>query len=421
MEGDSVTLNTSVKTNQQEKIRWYFNASRIAEISGDLSHICRDVQCNKGTERFRGRLKLDHQTGSLTITNTRTTDSGNYHLKISNSNNSDSGKTFIVAFHGVSGLSPDGVSVFVMEGDSVTLHTDVKTNQEDRIRWYFNDTRIAQITGDLSKICTDVQCNEGTERFRGRLKLDHQTGSLTIMNITNTDTGHYKLKISSRNNKESIKTYIFAVHGVFAADRDEMKRKSVKEGESVTLDPCEVKNPNDLMMWYFNDIPMAKINRDLSYICTDGQFRERFRDILQLDHQTGSLTITNTRTTDSGDYKLQINSSRFSIIRSFSVTVTDVTVTAVSDPRPPSAAAAEISAAVIGCVIGALLVAGVIYYLYRRSTQATQNGKYYIPLDDAANGTAHDPAFNTLLPADNGTSPNQDGASSVANGTSQLH
>ncbi|KAL0149457.1 hypothetical protein M9458_055245, partial [Cirrhinus mrigala] len=84
-----------------------------------------------------------------------------------------------------------------MEGDSVTLHTGVKTNQQDRIRWYFNDTRIAQITGDLSKICTDVQCNEGTERFSRRLKLDHQTGSLTIMNITNKHSGVYKLLISS--------------------------------------------------------------------------------------------------------------------------------------------------------------------------------------------------------------------------------
>ncbi|CAM4660322.1 unnamed protein product [Leuciscus chuanchicus] len=84
-----------------------------------------------------------------------------------------------------------------MEGDSVTLNTGVQTNQQDRIRWYYNGTRIAQINRDQSKICTDVQCNEGNERFRHRLKLDHQTGSLTIMNITNTDSGEYKLKIIS--------------------------------------------------------------------------------------------------------------------------------------------------------------------------------------------------------------------------------
>ncbi|KTG38155.1 hypothetical protein cypCar_00040400 [Cyprinus carpio] len=100
----------------------------------------------------------------------------------------------VLLMHGASGVEIDRVSVSVMEGDSVTLHTDVKTKQRDRIRWYFNDTRIAQITGDLSKTCTDVQCNEGTERFRDRLKLDHQTGSLTIMNITNTDSGDYHLE-----------------------------------------------------------------------------------------------------------------------------------------------------------------------------------------------------------------------------------
>ncbi len=86
------------------------------------------------------------------------------------------------------------------EGDSVTLHTGVETNQEDRIRWYFNNTRIARITGNLSKICTDVQCNEGTERFRGRLQLDRQTGSLTIMNITITDSGLYKVHMSNIKN-----------------------------------------------------------------------------------------------------------------------------------------------------------------------------------------------------------------------------
>ncbi|KAL0161736.1 hypothetical protein M9458_045461, partial [Cirrhinus mrigala] len=58
-----------------------------------------------------------------------------------------------------------------------------------------------------------------------------------------------------------------------------------------------------------------------SKICRDDQCDVRFRDRLKLDNQTGSLTITNIRTTDSGDYKLQINSNTFSIIRTFSVAI----------------------------------------------------------------------------------------------------
>uniref|UniRef100_A0A8C1T2R0 Immunoglobulin domain-containing protein n=1 Tax=Cyprinus carpio TaxID=7962 RepID=A0A8C1T2R0_CYPCA len=187
MEGESVTLHTHVETNQQDRIRWYFSDIRIAQISGDLSKICTDVQCNEGTERFRDRLKLDHQTGSLTIMNTKTTDSGVYKVQMNNGI-----ITFSVNVTGAFGV--DRVEVSVKEGKSVTLHTGVKTNQEDRFRWYFNDTRITQITKDLSKICTDVQ---SPERFRDRLKLDHQTGSLTIMNITTTDSGIYKVQMNN--------------------------------------------------------------------------------------------------------------------------------------------------------------------------------------------------------------------------------
>ncbi|XP_056095277.1 uncharacterized protein LOC130073728 [Rhinichthys klamathensis goyatoka] len=227
---------------------------------------------------------------------------------------------FLFLVHGVSNGTDE---VSLMEGDSVTLYTKTEINQGVRIKWYFNDILIGRISGDQSKTCTDVQCNNGTDgRFRDRLKLDHHTGSLTIMNITTEHAGDYKLKFSSSS---SGKIFKVAVHGV-SAERVQMKRKTVKGGEAVTLETPVEKHSNSVMTWYFNDTLIAEFTGDQSQICTDVQCKERFRGRLKLDHQTGSLTITNTRTTDSGEYKLQIisSTSSFSIRRtmSFSVNVT---------------------------------------------------------------------------------------------------
>ncbi len=81
MEGDSVSLNTGVtETQKYLLIQWMFGSTRIAEVN-------RLTQTNSTYDgpdgRYRDRLKLD-QTGSLTITNTRTTDSGLYQLAIVN-------------------------------------------------------------------------------------------------------------------------------------------------------------------------------------------------------------------------------------------------------------------------------------------------------------------------------------------------
>ncbi|KAF4097402.1 hypothetical protein G5714_021410 [Onychostoma macrolepis] len=216
----------------------------------------------------------------------------------------------------------DIVPVSVLEGDSVTLYTDIETIQQEEIRWYFNDFCIAEINGDQSKNSTDVQCNNGAEIFRNRLKVNYMTGSLTITNISTTDSGLYKLQINSSS--DSL-LQLLSVSVYYAPEGDKMKTKSVKEGESVILDPGVVKTTNYLMKWIFNDIRIAEINGDLSFICTDVQCLYadvRFRGRLKLNHMTGSLTITNTRTTDSGLYYLLITTIRFSILKSFSVDVT---------------------------------------------------------------------------------------------------
>ncbi|XP_058616995.1 uncharacterized protein LOC131530639 isoform X2 [Onychostoma macrolepis] len=414
IEGDSLTLYIDIETIQQEEIRWYFNDIPIADITGDQSKNCTDVQCNNGADKFRKRLKVNYMTGSLTITNIKTTDSGLYKLQINSSSNSL--QLFSVSVY----YAPERDTMktkLVTEGESVVLDPVVVKTTNYLMKWLFNDIRIAEINGDLSFICTDVQCLYADVRFRDRLKLNHRTGSLTITDTRTTDSGLYYLLITTIR-FSLIKSFIVNVtdvqckysderfrdrlkldhqtgsltitntrttdsglyhneviggssinHGIVSvtvrevsdAEQDEMKRKSMKVEESVTLDTGVIKMPNYLMAWYFNDIRIAEITGDQSKICTDAD--ERFRGRLKLDHQTGSLTITNTRTTDSGDYKLQINSSRISIIKSFNVNLPN------SGLSP--AAVAGITGLCVGVPVVLLLVAAG--WIYHRKRQAGQH------------------------------------------------
>ncbi len=110
-----------------------------------------------------------------------------------------------VSSSGASAVETD--SVIVMEGDAVTLYTNIEMNQKDRMTWFFGDNRIAIINGYQSKICADVQCKE---IFRDRLKVNNMTGSLTITDTRTTDSGLYQLEITSRN---TVNIFSVTVHG----------------------------------------------------------------------------------------------------------------------------------------------------------------------------------------------------------------
>ncbi len=96
----------------------------------------------------------------------------------------------------------------MMEGDSVTLHTDL-TEIRDDILWTYGDDNslLAQINRENQISST---YDDGTdERFRDRLKLDHQTGSLTITNTTTEHAGVYQLDIIGVKSK----TFSVSVYG----------------------------------------------------------------------------------------------------------------------------------------------------------------------------------------------------------------
>lgn len=76
--------------------------------------------------------------------------------------------------------------VSVTEGDSVTLNTDViEIQEDDLIMWMCGDSCIAKVNISSRTV------SEGKERFQ----LDFKTGSLTIKNISVTDSGVYKAQI----------------------------------------------------------------------------------------------------------------------------------------------------------------------------------------------------------------------------------
>ncbi len=94
-------------------------------------------------------------------------------------------------------------SVSVLEGDSVSLDSGfTEMMDDDLILWRFGDenTVIAEI--DVMVGSMTVYDDVLDERFRDRLKLDHQTGSLIITNTRTEHTGLYKLELKDKENKK---------------------------------------------------------------------------------------------------------------------------------------------------------------------------------------------------------------------------
>ncbi len=102
-----------------------------------------------------------------------------------------------------------GDSVSVTEGDSVTLKTNLtEIHERDYILWIYGAEKslIAKINKNPNS-----SSDGPDERFRDRLKLDHQTGSLTITNITTEHAGCYEVQISGA--KRTSKTFNVSVYG----------------------------------------------------------------------------------------------------------------------------------------------------------------------------------------------------------------
>ncbi|XP_073717529.1 uncharacterized protein [Misgurnus anguillicaudatus] len=193
-------------------------------------------------------------------------------------------------------------SVSVMEGDSVTLHTDITDIQrDDLIMWMFGPkgTRIAEIYKKIP---------ESTEIFTDRLKLDSQTGSLTIINITNS--GLYQLLTSSSSRGTSYKKFnvtVYAPLPVPVIDRSTIQCSSSSSSSSssskcVLL--CSVLNVRDVSLsWYkgnslLSSISVSDLNIRLSLpLEVEYQDTNTYRCVVNnpITNQTQHLNINDIR------------------------------------------------------------------------------------------------------------------------------
>ncbi len=96
----------------------------------------------------------------------------------------------------------------MMEGDSVTLHTDL-TEIRDDILWKYGDDNSLLAEINRENQISSIYDDGPDGRFRDRLKLDSKTGFLTITNTTTEHTGLYKLDVIGVKSK----TFSVSVYG----------------------------------------------------------------------------------------------------------------------------------------------------------------------------------------------------------------
>jgi len=102
--------------------------------------------------------------------------------------------------------------VSVIEGEPVTLNTDVELQTNDEILWMFGDKDIGHLAKTKGGTRGTTTSHGPDGQFGDSLKLDHQTGSLTITDIADAYSGEYKLQII-RSRKKSFKLFKVSVSG----------------------------------------------------------------------------------------------------------------------------------------------------------------------------------------------------------------
>uniref|UniRef100_A0A8C1Y636 Ig-like domain-containing protein n=1 Tax=Cyprinus carpio TaxID=7962 RepID=A0A8C1Y636_CYPCA len=370
MEGDSVTLHTDLTDLRgYELILWIFGpgSTRIAQINNVVNKISiyNDVLDGK----FRDRLQLDERTGSLTITNSSTEDSGLYELQIIGGKDVPPKKFSVIV------SAPLPVPVISRNSSQCSSSSSSSSSQQNcslvcsvvnvshvTLSWYKGNSLLSSISvSDLSislSLPLEVEYQDkNTYSCVLNNPISNQTQHLDITQLCHTcsedassltpedglSLGHVVLLCVVI----LVTVLVLAAVGMFSiywkyrkrdqpfsnsssgddvAETDELKTVSVRVGEPVTLNTGVTAIQSfDVLQWRFGDLNtdstnpfsvIAKLNGPNK--CTGHDEAKRPR--VQLNQKTGYLTINDVRPTDFGIYKLNISrKGRNMISKSFIV------------------------------------------------------------------------------------------------------
>ncbi|XP_043078620.1 uncharacterized protein LOC122327368 [Puntigrus tetrazona] len=311
LEGDTVTLLTGLKeTERIKQILWKSGDQLIADLNSPVKETWSNVYLNR-------------TTGDLTISNVRNNQYNYYEVEI---------HTTGMIFRRKYLVTDATVSVSLMTGDSVTLHTG------------FNI-----IPGKNAVLWTDNQ----DKSFTQSTNINDMTGDFTIRNIQQDQSGIYTVNIiKSRKTMVLLRNFHVNINGVFSNEKDGVKTVSVVTGESLTLHSNVDDTQSDVSKeWMFDHLSIAK---------TDGKSNTpsyssdvRFKNKLDVDIKTGDLYIVRSSTEHTGLYQLKIINGTYTIQKSFSVCVSCLSPAAV----------ARIC---VGVIAGVVAVAAVAAFLICR-------------------------------------------------------
>ncbi|XP_058616526.1 uncharacterized protein LOC131530338 [Onychostoma macrolepis] len=153
----------------------------------------------------------------------------------------------------------------VMEGDSVTLHTGRTYLNDDWIQWWFinKNNFIAEINVPEGRFNVYDDVLDG--RFRDRLNVDHQTGSLTVTNTTTEHAGVYELEYNTMS-RPSFYLTVYARLSVPVISSNSSQCSSSSSSSSYCSLVCSVVNVGHVTLsWYKGNSLLSSISvSDLS-------------------------------------------------------------------------------------------------------------------------------------------------------------